>query len=103
MLIGNSSNRPTLQAVRRIKGALREALDLAEEATITVSQLACLEDGCAPLETVIGLLRPDLPPLQHRLHKATDAVDAADLLEVCRAWGADVPLSAFPPRVALEG
>ncbi len=58
---------------------------------ITVAQLACLEEDCAPLETVIGLLRPDTPQLQHKIHKATDAVNAADLIEVCTAWGFITP------------
>ena len=95
MLIGNSSNRPNLLAVRRIKRALREALALPEEALVTVTQLACLEEDCAPLETVIGLLRPDEPQLQHKVHKATDAIQAEDLVPVCAAWGFPVPLSTF--------
>jgi len=91
MLIGNASKRPSLQTVRRIKSVLRAALELPEDATVTVSQLACLEDACAPLETVIGLLRPGLPQRQHRLHKATDDIDAEDLAQVCEAWGFAVP------------
>jgi hypothetical protein len=90
MLIGNASKRPSLTAVRRIKRVLGSALELPEGAMITVTQLACLEEACAPLETVIGLLRPDAPQLQHKVHKATDAVDASDLAEVCRSWGTDV-------------
>ena len=58
---------------------------------ITVAQLACLEEDCAPLETVIGLLRPNSLHLQHKLHKATDDVDTTDLLAVCTAWGFSVP------------
>lgn len=93
MLIGNAGARPNLSAVRRIKRSLRTALALPEEALITVTQLACLEEACAPLETVIGLLRPDAPQLQHKVHKATDAVDADDLMEVCAAWGVSVKRS----------
>lgn len=90
MLIGNSSKRPNLQAVRRIKRGLHDALELPEDALITVTQLACLEEECAPLETVFGLLRPGVPQLQHKVHKETDAVDAEDLMEVCKAWGFSV-------------
>ena len=53
MLIGSSSNKPSLENVRRIKKALRTALDLPEDAMVTVTQLACLEEDCAPLETVV--------------------------------------------------
>ena len=90
MLIGNSSKKPSLQMVRRIKFTLDKALGLPEDAMITVTQLACLEEDCAPLETVIGLLRPGLPQLQYKVHKATDSVNADDLIEVCQAWGYDV-------------
>ena len=69
MLIGAPSNRPSLQAVRRIKRSLHEALGLSDDDLITVTQLACLEEDCAPLETVIGLLRPSRPQLQHKVHK----------------------------------
>ena len=105
MLIGNAGARPNLSAVRRIKRSLRTALALPEEALITVTQLACLEEACAPLETVIGLLRPDAPQLQHKVHKATDAVDADDLMEVCAAWGVSVKrseLESHSRRVRLN-
>ena len=95
MLIGRSSKRPDLETVRRIKRALREALELSDDATVTVTELACLEEGCAPVETVFGLLRPDAPQLQHKVHKPTDGVDAQDLMEVCAAWGFDVQIAAL--------
>ncbi len=90
MMINTSRRRPNLERVRRIKKALREALRLSNDATVTVTELACLEEGCAPVETVIGLLRPDAPQLQYKLHKPMDAVDAKDLVQVCKAWGFDV-------------
>ena len=91
MLIGHSNQKPDLKHVRRIKETLREALALKPDSMITVTQLACLEDGCAPLETVIGLLNPDSPQLQHKLHKATNEVTAEDLVIVCNAWGYVAP------------
>ena len=93
MLIGGSSKKPNLQTIRRIKRTLHEALSLSEEATITITELACLEEDCAPIETVFGLLRPGVPQLQHKLHKPTDGVDAQDLIEVCAAWGFRVALA----------
>ena len=69
MLINTSPRRPNLERVRRIKAALREALSLSHDTTVTVTELACLEAGCAPIETVVGLLRPDAPQLQYKLHK----------------------------------
>ena len=99
MLIGSSSKRPSLQAVRRIKHALGEALDLPEDAILTVTQLACLEEDCAPLETVIGLLRSGAPQLQFKVHKPTEAIDAADLLEACQSWGFSAEISTLESKL----
>ncbi len=96
MLIGSSSKKPNLERVRRIKHVLRETLGLSDDATITVSELACLEGDCAPVETVFGLLRPDAPQLQHKVHKPTDDIDAEDLSAVCSAWGFGDRVSNIP-------
>ncbi len=97
MLINTSSRRPNRERVRHIKEALRGALSLPDGTTVTVTELACLEEGCAPIETVVALLRPNAPPLQHKLHKPTDAVDAEDLVQVCKAWGFDVQIPKLAP------
>ena len=97
MLISTSPRYPNLEGSRRIKQALREALSLSDDVTVTVTELACLEAGCDPVETVIGLLRPDAPQLQFKLHKPMDAVDARDLVQVCTAWGFDVQMSVLEP------
>ncbi|MDE3257647.1 MAG: hypothetical protein OYM47_07440 [Gemmatimonadota bacterium] len=41
---------------------------------------------------MFALLQRDAPPNQYKLHKATDAVDAEDLFQVCTSWGFDVQL-----------
>ena len=70
--------------------------------TVTVTELACLEEGCAPVETAIGVLRPDAPQLQCKLHKPMDAVDAGDLTQVCSAWGFDVEVPVLAPLLKEE-
>ena len=98
MLINTSSpRRPNLERARRIKRALREALRLSDDVTITVTELACLEEGCPPVETAIGVLRTDAPQLQCKLHKPMEAVDADDLVQVCTAWGFDVEIPTLTP------
>ena len=97
MLINTSPRRPNRERVRHIKEALRAALSLPDDLTVTVAELACFEEGCAPIETVVGMLRPDAPRLQYKLHKPVDAVDAKDLVQVCKAWGFDVQTAAFAP------
>ena len=81
---------------------MREALNLSDDMTVTVTELACLEEGCGPVETAIGVLRPDAPQLQCKLHKPMDTVDAADLVQVCAAWGFDVEIPAFAPPLKEE-
>ena len=41
-----------------IKAQVTTALRLDEEATVMVSELACMEEGCPPVETVIAVFRP---------------------------------------------
>lgn len=74
-----------------------EALSHSHHTTVTVTELACLDEGCAPIETLIGLARPDTPQLQYKLHKPTDTVDAEDLVQVCTAWGFYVQIPVLAP------
>jgi len=101
-LIGRTARRPDLKTIRRIKRALRGALGLPDDAVITVAELACREEGCAPLETVVGLLRPGAPHRQHKLHKATAAIDLDDLVRVCTAWDLEVERSVLQTFFELE-
>lgn len=95
MLIGQRGRKPNLDKIRHIKQVLRDSLDLPEDATITLTELACMEEDCPPVETVFGLLRSDAPQLQRKVHKTTEEVDADDLLEICKAWGFGPPADAF--------
>ena len=97
MLINTSPRRTNRERVRHIKDALHSALSLPDDTTVMVTELECLEEGCPPIETVFALLRPDVPTVQHKLHKATDAVDAEDLVQICKAWGFDVPVPELAP------
>ena len=88
-LLSQSKTKPNLDRIITIKATLRQALKLSESDTITVTELACLEEDCAPLETVIGLLRDGHPQIRHKIHKPTNSLDTNDLTEVCKAWGFD--------------
>lgn len=102
MLINTSPRRPNRERVRYIKEALRTALSLNDDTTIMVTELECLEEGCPPIETVVALLRPDAPTLQHKLHKPTDAVNDKDLVQVCSAWGFDGVQIPMPESLLRE-
>ncbi len=98
MLAGPSSTKPSLETIRRIKKTLHDVLDLPNDAMITVTQLACLEEDCAPLETVIGLLQPGRPQRQYKIHKATNAVTTDDLQNLCESWGQAVQKNVIDTR-----
>ena len=102
MLIGRPVKRPDLERIRRLKRSLREALELSDDVLITVTELACLETDCAPVETVFGLLRPGAQPLQHKVHKSTGDIDRDDLTSVCVGWGFDVQASALSHPASKE-
>ena len=93
MLIGTKAKRPNIKTIRRIKATLRETLQLPEDDIVTVAELMCLEEGCNPIETVIGLLSPNAPQRQFKVHKAIDDLESGDLMQVCMAWGFDVQKS----------
>ncbi|MEO0973904.1 MAG: hypothetical protein AAFX85_12495 [Pseudomonadota bacterium] len=95
MLINPSPRGVSRRHTRAIKSALRAVLDANDDTTVTVTELTCLEEGCAPVETVIALLRSGNPPQQHKLHKAASDVNAEDLGEVCSSWGLNVTISTL--------
>lgn len=51
-----------------IKGWVRELMDLPQDTPVTVAELACRDEGCPDIETVIGVLEPDKPILKFRVH-----------------------------------
>jgi hypothetical protein len=66
-----------------IKAQVTAALGLSEEATVMVSELACMEEGCPPIETVIVVFRPAMEKLQFRLHRPMAEITVHDIEEMC--------------------
>ena len=71
-----------------IKGWVRELLTLPDDTPITVSELACRDDGCPDIETVIGVLEPDKPIATIRIHGPMSDVTETDVMEAARSPGA---------------
>ena len=95
MFIGSSKPKTDLNKVRKIKEALGETLSIQNNATITVTELTCLEEGCPPVETVVALLKAGTDPLQHKIHKPAAEFKAADLTEIAIRWGYPVKPDFF--------
>jgi len=70
--------------VAAIKGWVRDALALGDDATVLVTELRCSEPGCPPLETVIAVMGPGATR-QHKLPKAMAAVTPEDVRGVAHA------------------
>lgn len=95
MLIGRSKPKTNLDMVRKIKGTLEKALSLPDSATISITELACFEEGCPPVETVVALLQAGSSPLQHKFHKPAGEFKSADLVELSVRWGFPVEADLF--------
>jgi hypothetical protein len=65
--------------VNAIKDWARECLALDEGAALLVSELRCAEEGCPPLETVVGVFHEDGRRQQIKIHKALDEVQRDDV------------------------
>ena len=90
--------------VRKIKEALGESLSIQNNATITVTELTCLEEGYPPVETVVALLKTGSDPLQHKIHKPAAEFKAADLTEIAVrfTFGADLQAKTQKCRAILS-
>jgi len=69
---GNSRARssPSAQEAReRIREGVQRLLGLEEEVPILVTELACQEEGCPPIETVIAILTTPGQPRQFKIHR----------------------------------
>jgi hypothetical protein len=75
MTLPGTRPRPDGEATARVKAWAAAALDPDEDRTIMVTELACSEPGCPPVETVIALLGPG-EPRRWKVHKPV-----ADLTE----------------------
>jgi hypothetical protein len=81
--IFSSRNPRSSQRANEIKAQINAELNLGEEATVMVSELACMEEGCPPVETVIAIFRPTMEKLQFRMHRPMAEITAHDIHEMC--------------------
>lgn len=78
-LPGSHGARPDPADTARVRAAAYAVLGPQEsDTTVMVTQLACSEPGCPPVETVIAVLRQG-DPLQVKIHKPVAEIDAEDV------------------------
>lgn len=64
---------------RQIKAWVRETYGLDEDVVVSITEIACRDDGCADIETVVGIMRPGQPIETVRLHKPLAEVERSDI------------------------
>lgn len=62
-----------------IKAWVRAQFDLPDEVVVAVTELACRDDGCPDIETVIGIMRPGEKVETYRIHKPVAEIEANDV------------------------
>ncbi len=77
------AQRTDTTALRRL---VRDELELGEDDTLTISEMACPKQGCPPVETVISIFPAAADAYLVRVCKATADVDAMDVIAAL-AWG----------------
>ena len=66
------------------KRLVREALDLAEQDVITISEINCPDPDCPTQETIILVMRAGEPTRAHKLHGGLDALSADAIRKALR-------------------
>ena len=72
-------NRPDAAQTGRVKALFATRFDLASTTTVTLAELRCREQGCAPIETVITVRAPDGSVWDRRIPKPIAEIAAADI------------------------
>jgi hypothetical protein len=83
-MFGQPPDERRTAAIRSLKARARALFEAGADDVIVVSELACSEPGCPPIETVVALLRAGQPPRQVKLHQPAVEVTDEDL---CGAIG----------------
>lgn len=72
-------SRAVPERLQKIKDWTRSLYDLDGGATISVAEIACRDEGCPDIETVIGIMRPGQKIEMVRIHKPLADVSIEDL------------------------
>jgi hypothetical protein len=78
MMLPGTNPRPDGTATARVKAWVTATLEPDDNRTILVTELACTEPGCPPVETVIALLQEG-DRERWKLHKPAAAITEDDV------------------------
>lgn len=77
MSLGRPKRSP--DQIAALKAWATELLPIPSDATLTIAELECHEEGCPPIETVIAALLQGAAPRQWKLHKPLPEVTRDDI------------------------
>jgi hypothetical protein len=83
MTFNLARKRPDALLVSRLKQWVRMQMSLADDAVILISELACSEPGCPPIETVIGVFLEGGVAQRFKLHSPVAEISEEDVRRVC--------------------
>ena len=63
--------------IKQLKSWFHEVLDISADVPVSISQLACHEPDCPPVETVIAIMTR--PPKQFKVHKPIGEIVQSDI------------------------
>jgi hypothetical protein len=86
-----------------IKAWVRQVLDLPEDTPVSVVELACRDEGCPDIETVIGIMEPGKPIRTIRIHETISEVTRQAIADSAHVMtGEDVAKGTFKqPRGSI--
>lgn len=67
------------EKARQVKAWVRELHGLGEDVVVSVTELACRDEGCPEVETVIGIMRAGQKVETLRIHRSLAEVLREDL------------------------
>lgn len=81
---GQTASTERRDATRALAEMTRRLLDLEEEATVSVSEIACGDPACGGAETVVLVMRPGKPTQAAKVLMPVARVTEDDLLAALR-------------------
>lgn len=67
------------ERTRQIKAWVRDVCNLDDAVVVSITELACRDDDCPDIETVIGIMRPGEKIETIRIHKPVAEVTREDV------------------------
>lgn len=88
------------EKTRQVKAWVRELLGLDETVVVSITELACREEDCPDVETVVGIMRPGEKIEMIRIHKEIAEVNSSDLHAVLKTPCVPAEVDAEGPGVS---